>query len=132
MAALPSIESMVQCPICIEPIFKRVQCMYCQYVACRSCVQRYLTDENTGDPQCMNCHKPWSTDFIYTTFTKSFYWGDLKKHREETLLQRERGLLPATMAIVEFQILREKEIAKLIAELNFIKNKIKEINERLI
>ena len=66
---------MDSCLICCEDfnqsIHKQVSCPWCQFVACRSCCQTYILDQN--ETVCMNkskkpdgsfiCQKKWSRKF---------------------------------------------------------------------
>lgn len=119
------------CPICIEPFTttkstKKITCPYCNYSACRECTEQFLTNaELCQDPKCMNCKKVWMTSFIHTTFTKSFYLGDLKHHRAEVLRQRETSLLPGTQIVIEMK-------EKLLAEDNDLKNEENKLEEELM
>lgn len=112
---------METCTICVEPYNKRarlrLQCPYCEFVACRTCCQTYLLSETT--PKCMNreCAKEWTLHFLRGAFTHSFLNGELKTHREEILFQQEIALLPATQPIVERELRRE-DLREQIRQLN--------------
>jgi len=101
------------CGICDEKVNKSnhvlVACPYCSYEACRSCCETYSLSQSTT--KCMNnaCGKEWTRKFIVSAFTKSFVNGDWKKNREKILLDKELALLPATQAVVEEQIRKEKK-----------------------
>jgi hypothetical protein len=63
----------------------------------------------------MNCKNVWNREFIDDSCTKIFRNGELKKHREKILLEREKCMLPETQHLV----VREKQIrsvGKLIRE----------------
>jgi len=99
------------CLICDEKFNKstreKIECDYCQYPACKTCCQTYML--NTTQPCCMNpdCGKPWTRKFIHTHFSQLFVSKTLKKHRENTLFDQERALLPATQVLVEREIRNE-------------------------
>lgn len=121
------------CLICVEPFNKIknsvVSCDYCQFEACRACCQTFLLNETIE--KCMNnsCGKNWSRKFITDTFPSTFVTGALKKHKEEVLFERERGMLPATQVLVENEIMEEKyteEIKKNIQKRNNSLSYIKE------
>jgi hypothetical protein len=78
---------------------KAVKCS-CGYDVCFECSKQYLLG-STMDPHCMNCRKAWDDEFIYSQFPKTFVCQDLKKHREDVLLDREKSLLPATQVDAE-------------------------------
>lgn len=96
------------CQICVEPFNKSnrlpVQCPYCQYECCRSCVETYVLNETTV--KCMNpeCAKEWARKHIRAIFTLVFINGPLKEHTEKVLFDKERALLPATQPIIEGKI----------------------------
>lgn len=93
----------MSCPVCCETFteYKRkpVGCNYCHFSACMACVQKYILG-SSSDPDCMSCHKPWNREFLDHVCTKAFVNGELKKHREQVLLEREQALLPASQGMV--------------------------------
>jgi hypothetical protein len=101
------------CNICCEKFNKSmhvpIECMHCQFKACRKCCETYILGESTV--KCINgeCGREWTRKFIRESFTHSFIIGPLKKWREDLLFDKERALLPATQPYVE-AINRRKEI----------------------
>ncbi len=97
---------MTDCGICCEKLNnstrKEVNCVYCNYVVCRTCFQKYIT-ETMLDPHCMSCKKDFNHEFIVTNCTNVFVTKTLKAHRENVLLQREKALLPETQPYVEIE-----------------------------
>lgn len=95
------------CTICCENFNKTVRkpitCGYCETVACRSCVQRYLLD-TTLDPHCMSCRKAWNREFVDMNCTRTFVNDNLKKHKQDVLFEREKCLLPASQAELDRRI----------------------------
>lgn len=91
-----------------------IHCEFCNFEACRKCNERYVANESSV--KCMNtsCGREWSRKFIRKSFTLKFVNGDLKKHREQILFDKERVLLPLTQAIIE----RNRKIDQLSAELD--------------
>lgn len=108
------------CGVCIEDFnrstHKKIPCNSCDYVACRSCVEQYMTTNST-DIHCMSCRKDWNRDHVSSIFTKAFCDGFYKKHRENILFDRERSLLPATQPAAE-RYLQVKQITKELNELH--------------
>lgn len=106
------------CPVCYSDYTKTVRtpvpCAACDYQACTQCIRTYLTTTPT-DPHCMNCHHAWSREFLDRHLTRSWREGDLKRHRESVLMDRERSLLPATQEAVQIE-LQKRVYAKEIAE----------------
>lgn len=135
-AAAPLVAPVRECETCCGKFgwngpTKRITCAFCNYTTCRKCTERYLT-ENAQDPDCMNCHKLWTPEFIHTTFTKQFYFGDLKDRREEILMDRETALLPATLAITEAVIEREAKTQEMEDELKELIQEQQELKIRTI
>ena len=116
------------CEICTEKYNRSnrlpVTCGFCEYNACRSCCELWITDNTI--PHCMNttCRKEWNRKFLVANFTKKFITVTYKNHREKILLDEQRALLPATQPIVERQIESER-ITTQIEDLN---KKIRELN----
>ena len=104
---------MTTCNICCEKVNKStralVECMHCQFSACRECCQTYILSESSV--KCMNsdCGKEWTRKFIRDSFTSAFINGPLKEWRENLLVDREKALLPATQIYAEARY-RIKEI----------------------
>jgi len=136
---LPDFDEEKQCPICIEVYtwsgaHKRIACQYCNYAACRECMQTILVDpEARKDPECPapTCRRAWTKEFIHSSFTKTFQFGDLKRHREQVLFDRERSLLPATQTILEALENRHKQEKALIEEENRLREEANRIKDRL-
>ena len=101
----------MDCQICCEKLNKStrlpVKCT-CDFSICRTCFQRYLLESNI-DAHCMSCKKQFNRDFLTEACTSAFLGGSFKQHRENTLLDREKGLLIETQPYV----LIEKEKKKL-------------------
>ena len=100
------------CPICCETFDQKsrvkVSCAYCEHEACRACVQRYLVSI-VDDPHCMGCKNAWNREFVDQSCTKTYRNGDLKKHREQLLFEREKCLLPEAQE----ELARRREIRRL-------------------
>ena len=111
---------MTTCNICCEKLNKStrslVECMHCQFSACRQCCQTFILNEDSV--KCMNseCGKEWTRKFIRDSFTASFINGPLKEWRENLLVEREKALLPATQIYAE-ALYRIKEIDKELREI---------------
>ncbi len=95
---------MTDCSICCSNFNisnrKRVPCPFCAFNACRGCVQRFLLN-TSSDPHCMECKRAWSRDVIDEACTATFRDGELKRHRQQILFEREKCLMPATLGAVE-------------------------------
>ena len=94
---------MEDCNICCEKYnrqnHKKVDCYFCDFSSCRACVQVYLLS-TTNDPHCMSCKNAWNREFVDQSCTKVFRNKELKNHREQILLEREKCLLPQTQELV--------------------------------
>ena len=90
-----------ECAICAETYTPKNQaiCAYCEYKTCRTCVRQYVLLET--EPKCMNCKKPWTREHQNEILKPIFVNGELKKHLEQVMFDRERAQLVATMEIVE-------------------------------
>ena len=92
------------CQVCCEKInkinHKKVKCPFCDLTSCRVCSQRYILS-SFEDPHCMGCKTRWDREFIDSFCTVKFRNKDLKLHRENVLLEREKALMPATQPEVE-------------------------------
>jgi len=64
----------------------------------------------------MACRKEWNIEFVDSQFTKVFRKNELKTHRQNVLLGREKAMLPATMVRVDI-LARAKERNAQIVEL---------------
>lgn len=93
------------CQSCIE-LFnnstrKAVDCVGCDFRACRSCHERYLTT-TVSDSHCMNCKRPWQESFLAKWFSKKWiheWW----LHRTKTIVQFQKSFLPQAAAFVPIQ-----------------------------
>ena len=110
----------MECSVCCEKHSEsttskryKVTCNYCNYSACRGCVQRYIV-ESPNDPKCMSCNKEWNYEFICNSLQKTFINKEYKKYREKILLEREKSMLPDTQKYAE-QVLHTEEKWKDIA-----------------
>ena len=123
----------IDCVICCEKINistrKEICCVFCDYTICRACFQRY-TLETMLDPHCMSCKKTFSTDFINDNCTMVFVTKNLKKHREDVLLDREKALLQETQPYVVIENMK-KDYDKQIKVLYDLKYEIR-ARERVI
>ena len=104
------------CNICTEQFNKvantKITCPYCSEVACRRCIQTYITG-STNDPHCMHCKKLWEREFLDDNLTMTYRLNEYKKHRENVLLDREVALLPST----QYRAEQMREAEKLEADL---------------
>ena len=106
------------CQVCCEKInkinHKKVKCPFCDLTSCRVCSQRYILS-SFEDPHCMGCKTRWDREFIDSFCTVKFRNKDLKLHRENVLLEREKALMPATQPEVE-RLLAIRKLQRLARE----------------
>lgn len=122
------------CPVCCSSytatVRKPVSCPSCNYAACTGCVKGFLLSTK-ADPHCMNCRHVWNREFLDKHLTRSWREGALKRHREATLFDRERSLLPSSQAAIESRLEKdaaEKAIKEARAELIAIRARKRELN----
>lgn len=116
------------CQICADSLNRSsrlpIKCPYCSYECCRTCCETYALNESAVKCMSPDCSHEWSRKDIREIFTLVFINGPLKEHREKTLFDSERALLPATQPIIEGKIQAKKidgqitGLTRQIAELN--------------
>jgi hypothetical protein len=114
------------CNVCVEDLNRSnrrdVICGFCQYSACRECYKHYILSV-ISDAHCMNCKKEWDYQTMISIFDRKFVDTVYKEHKENILVEKEKGLMVQTQPIVERIIDREKKMVK-IALLRLEQNKI--------
>ncbi len=95
------------CSVCCDAYnktnHKKVTCPYCNYNACKTCIQTYLLS-STEEPHCMNCKHEHDREFIDSFCTKRFRNIEYKKHRENILYEREIARMPETQPYAEYKL----------------------------
>lgn len=120
-----------ECQICADTFTtqrrKPVECPHCGFKCCVECVKRYILGDN--DPMCMNpkCRAILSDEFMYDTFPKTFITNEFRKHMGTVMLEREKGLMQATMPNVE-SVIRVDEAKEHMVHL---KQKMKELQNEI-
>ena len=127
----------MDCSICCNKytsvLRKAITCGFCQFQVCTKCVKSYLLS-TTKDPHCLKCNVGWNREFIDESLSKTFRTGELKHHRENLLLEREKGMLPATVPLVESRLKQknaEDELKQLMIEKSDLISKIQDVNREL-
>ena len=115
------------CQICCEASKTWVHCNFCQYDACRGCVQKFLVHD-ASDPHCMNCNHGWNREFLAGSLTKEFLNGAFKQHREQILFEREKCLLPEAQA----ELARRRDIQRCVDEVSTARKKILDLEREII
>lgn len=108
---------------------RAITCGICDFEACKKCWETYILGETVE--KCMNpvCGKPWTRKRMMEQFTPGFINGPLKNHKKNLLFERERGMLPATQAIVEEEIRLERIEEKLANNNEEMKNKTNDLRK---
>ena len=92
------------CNICVSPftakVRKEVACPYCQHAACLDCIKKYLLSR-PEDPHCMSCKRAWNREFLDSHLSMAFRKGELRTHREDVLLDREKARIPLLQPRIE-------------------------------
>ena len=86
------------CDVCCEKFTyhnKKVNCQFCDFSACRECHKTYVFGTN-NEFHCMSCRKEWTDDYVATNFTKKMYNNELRIHRENIIVDKEKAFLPHT------------------------------------
>lgn len=108
----------MECAVCCRAFTSKqrvpVPCPECEFAACTECVKAYLLS-STQDPHCMNegCSRAYDDEFLDSHLTRTFRDGELKLHRQQTLLERQRALLPGRQHLVEREARRRAAHAAL-------------------
>lgn len=125
------------CPICCnnftDVLRKPIECNICNFNTCSKCIKTYLLS-SIKNPHCMKCFNGWTREFIDNSLSKAFRTNELKKHREDILVDREKSMLPSTMPLVEIEINKriiKNDIAILQKEKQDLFEKIKLLDEEI-
>ena len=129
-APAPAPEQSKECAVCLDPYNKStrtpVKCHSCGYQACRQCYATFILDPSNTHPNCMNCHKEFQREFLVDNFTLKFVSKDWKEHRERTILQKERALLPTRQPVAEMVKRKDElntECNELLEQMNALRMK---------
>ena len=109
-------EEATECAVCAEKYnnsnHKLIACEYgdCNFNACKTCIRAYLLNTTT-DPNCMQCKKVWTENFIVLHLNRSFITTDYKLHRRTLLLDREISKMPETMHFAErYKLIEQQKV----------------------
>ena len=122
-----------ECGICAETLNrsnrKEIKCLFCNYVACRSCYEQYLIQSTENI--CMNCKVVWNREFLDENFTKVFMKGKYKKRREDILMDKQKALLQSTLPIAETRNSAKVRISEINERRNYLNEQIKAMGNEL-
>jgi hypothetical protein len=87
----------MECIICTTRRLKKIAvCPFCEKAFCHPCAKTYILNE-TVNPKCPDCFKPWTRGLLFDLFGQSFMNKDYKRKREHDLFETEKALLPETL-----------------------------------
>ena len=122
----------MSCNVCFDPFSKvrpAVICPSCpenkKERVCIECTKDYIV-ESTQKAHCMSCKHEWSHGFLAETFPNTFLIGKYRKSRQAKALEREKGLLPQTVQVVE----EEKKRRHVAKKLNDIRTEMTELKKK--
>ena len=128
---------MGDCGICCEVLNKSnrkdITCVFCDFVVCRTCFQKYIT-ETLLDPHCMSCKKTFTYDFITNNCTSVFVTKNLKTHRENVLFDREKAMLPETQPFVVIENQRREynnQISTIAEQKNALLRQVRQLDVQI-
>ena len=120
------------CPICTDKYTKvlrnPISCHKCKYTACKVCYREYILTSSATF--CMNpdCGEILHESVIYNNFNKTWLTGNYKKLLVDRMFDAEKGLIPATIEIMEhnkrYNNLK-KQVDNLLVKKYVIRNRIK-------
>lgn len=93
------------CGICCEHRLtpsSTVACKSCDFQCCKACVKRYLLDSNET-AHCMSCRCKWTHHDLLRYLPRVFVEKDLKRHREDVLLDAQKSMLIESQNDVEIE-----------------------------
>ena len=122
-----------ECSICADKLNysnrKEIKCLFCNYVACRSCYEQYLLQSTENI--CMNCKAVWNREFLDDNFTKVFMKGKYKKRRENILMDKQKALLQSTLPIAEARHSAKIRMSEITERKNYLHEQIKKMGAEL-
>lgn len=105
------------CGVCCEKYTSKARrqicCSYCDHSTCSSCLEKWIVSQ-PNDPQCMECRRPFSDDFVRDSVSSTFLRTEYKIHREKLLFEREMAVMPDSQYMVS-NYRAHKEVEKEIA-----------------
>ena len=116
----------VSCNVCVEDFTSLIQCTFCNFEACKTCVTKYLLD-SINEAHCMSCRKNFDREFLIKNISLSWYETKYKPNRKQVLFDRQKSLFPETMGYVELY----KQLEEVYKEKNTIDMKILKYKTKL-
>lgn len=112
------------CSVCYEDGDVRLkECGICDFIACESCLKRYISDEPFVNCKCMNCGAVWNREHLIRVLGREYVETEYSNEVEDVLYDIEKRLFPRTL----FEINREDSLR----HLYIAKQRIETINNSL-
>lgn len=122
-----------ECSICADTLNrsnrKEIKCLFCNYSACRSCIEQYLVQSTENI--CMNCKAVWNREFLDENLTKVFMKGKYKKRREDILMDKQKALLQSTLPVAETRKNAKTRLGEISERRDYLYEQIRIMNEEL-
>ena len=99
----------MNCIVCFEIKKKVISCPSCSSIACAECQEQYTI------PACMNCATKFTEQFLKSTGNEKLVKTVLRPFEENLFWEREKVLLSATQALVDWEI----EVEQLYKQVRF-------------
>ena len=123
----------IECSICADTLNrsnrKEIKCLFCNYSACRSCIEQYLLQ--SSENVCMNCKAVWNREFLDENLTKVFMKGKYKKRREDILMDKQKALLQSTLPVAETRKNAKTRLGEISERRDYLYEQIRIMNEEL-
>lgn len=113
------VSEKAECSICCSDVKRSsiINCQECiknnqtQNNACIKCIKKYLIECNT-DAHCMFCRNQWNNTFLKSVLPPTWLKGTYRSHMKKVYIDREKSLIPATLAVAEKEkqrLIKEKQ-----------------------
>lgn len=97
----------IKCQICLEGCKKTINCGFCDFEGCKSCVKESIL-YSVNEPECPKCKNTWSYEFCVEHVNRTFMEKDYRNRRKDILFDVQKSKIPGTMGIVENEIKYEE------------------------
>lgn len=125
ISKMANTNAVAECAICLEGGFNRStrmrsDCIYCNKPYCRPCLKTYLESSSDGF-KCANCREPWTDDNVMAMLPKTYAQKELRRLKTKMLVEREKQLMPDTMAAASQYKQDQTLCVQLVQQLNELK-----------
>lgn len=121
-----------ECTVCCEKYNRSqnaaITCEHgeCNFTACKNCIRQYLLS-TISEPNCMQCKKTLSEQFLIHNLNRSFVNGEYKTHRVSALLDKAMSQMSDTMP----DAMRVQELHKINHEIKETRDEMNKLNEEM-